>query len=256
MLAQMVRPSTKETAFDRMWPTFLLTKFLRCPILILGIEYQNSPQNSFHGFLFGNVIIQSKVKIKSIYKFLKLFIGMTNSIVPYKQTLSHSCLVADFLMLLEQKYEITFNKKDEVKLLIDGMNRKYLFYVVGCPTEIFEKHKKKIGIVVDNKYFTDVLIKEFNDKENFNIFHEKINTKTIGRFLEKGPLICHIDDNYLGDYSHASHFIILDKMTDKMITIVDPMTGKRGSISHKKLEDSINSLKNHIKMCPLLFYLE
>lgn len=181
---------------------------------------------------------------------------MPEHIIPYKQSLSHSCLVADFLMLFKAKYGIEFDINDESDLLLKGMDRKYAFYVVGCPKAINEKYNKRIGIVVDNQYFTDILIKEFKDKENFNIYHQKVNLKTIKRLIEKRPLICYIDDNYLGDYSHASHFIILERMTDKMIQIIDPFTGKRSSISHKKLENSVQSLKDHIKMCPLLYYLE
>lgn len=177
------------------------------------------------------------------------------NLTPYKQTLSHSCLAADFLMLLKEKYNISFNNKNEEDILIRGMKRVYPFYVVGIPKEFYKKYGKKINIAVDNKYFTNILIKSFKDKKNFNIYHHKITISYIKELLKEKPIICHIDDNYLGDYSHASHFIILEKATDKKIRIIDPMTGKKSLISDKGLKDSILSLKKHIKMCPLLFYL-
>lgn len=177
------------------------------------------------------------------------------TIVPYKQTFTHSCLVADFLMLLKNKYNISFNEKDEEEILIKGMKRIYPFYVIGIPRAFFNKYNKKINIVVDNKYFTNFLIDGFNDKNNFNVYHNKITIRYIKELLKENSVICHIDDNYLGDYSHASHFIILENSTDKRITIIDPMNGKRTFISDEKLEKSIQSLKKHIKMCPLLFYL-
>ena len=98
-------------------------------------------------------------------------------------------------------------------------------------------------------------INDFNDKNNFNIYRKKITISLIKELLKEKPVICHIDDNYLGDYSHASHFIILERATNKKILIVDPMKGRKSLISDKKLEESILSLKKHIKMCPLLFYL-
>jgi len=159
-------------------------------------------------------------------------------------------------MLLKEKYQINFSEKDEEKILLKGMKRTYPFYVVGIPQEFFKRYKKKINIIVDNKYFTNVLIKSFKSKNKFNIFHKKITLSLIKELLKEQPLICHIDDNYLGDYSHASHFIILEKATNKRILIVDPMTGKKKSISDKKLLESILSLKRHIKMCPLLFYIK
>lgn len=177
------------------------------------------------------------------------------NITPYKQTFSHSCLVADFLMILKEKYKTEFSSKDEEDILINGMKRIYSFYIVGVPKEFFKKYGKKVNIAVDNKYFTNVLIKDFNDKTNFNIYHNKITIAYIRELLKKTSLICHIDDNYFGDYSHVSHFIVLEEAANKKIRIIDPMTGKKGLISDKKLEESILSLKKHIKMCPLLFYL-
>ncbi|MDP2925569.1 MAG: hypothetical protein Q8N99_04305 [Nanoarchaeota archaeon] len=177
------------------------------------------------------------------------------NINPHKQTLSHSCLVADLLMLLKEKYNISFDFNDESDILIRGMKRTYPFYVVGIPKEFFKKYGKKVNIVVDNKYFTNILINGFKDKKNFNIYHNIVTINYIKGLLKERPIICHVDDNYLGDYSHASHFIILEKASTKKITIIDPMSGKRSLISDKKLEESILSLKKHIKMCPLLFYL-
>ncbi len=109
--------------------------------------------------------------------------------------------------------------------------------------------------MVDNKYFTNFLIKSFNNPKKFNIKHKKITINTIKDLLKKEKLICHIDNNYLGDYSHASHFIIIEKSTHKKFRIIDPMEGKKKIISHEKLYESITSLKKNIKMCPLLFYL-
>ena len=162
-------------------------------------------------------------------------------IKPYKQSLSNSCLVAAFLMLLESEHKIEFSKKEEEEIVMKGMNRKFSFYIVGVPKEFFYKYKKRINIVVDNKYFTNVLIKEFKDKKNFKIVHEKITIDLIKKLILKQPVICHIDDNLLGDYSHASHFIVIEKATDKNFMIIDPWSGKRKLISSNKLISSFFS---------------
>ncbi len=178
-------------------------------------------------------------------------------IKPYKQTFTHSCLVVDFLMILNHKYNIQINKKIEEEILIKGMKRKYPFYVVGIPSEIQKRFRKKINILVDNKYFANALTESFNDKRNFSILHKKITLNLIKKHLNREQLlICHVDDNFFDDYSHASHFIILEKIKNNNIIVVDPMDGKRKSISQKKLMESIFSLKKHIKMCPLLYYLD
>jgi len=176
------------------------------------------------------------------------------SVVPYKQSLSHGCLVACFLMILKQKYGIEYSPKDEEQILLKGMRRTYPFYVVGVPNEVFNHFGKKITILVDNKYFTNVLQKSFNDK-NLTIQHHKINVDLIRKILLRAPVICHVDDHQLGDYSHASHFVVIEKATEKKFLIVDPMHGEKKWISEKTLGEAIQNLKKHIKMCPLLFYL-
>ena len=89
-------------------------------------------------------------------------------IKPQKQSLSQSCLVANLLMLLNHTYKIPFTEKDEEEILIKGMNRKHSLNVVGVPQEFYNKYKKRLTIIVDNKYFTDVLIKAFNNKKAFS----------------------------------------------------------------------------------------
>jgi hypothetical protein len=175
---------------------------------------------------------------------------------PYKQTICNGCLVASLLMVIKDKYNVSYSKKDEGLILIKGGDRsKYQFYVSGIPIEFYKKFKKKINLVVDNKYFTNVLLKEFNNKSKFNVYQSKITLELIKSLVEKGPIVCHIDDNLLGDYSHASHFIVIEKVEGNRVQIVDPWYGKRRVISLKKLEEAIKSLKTHIKMCPLIFYM-
>lgn len=171
-------------------------------------------------------------------------------LTPYKQVLSHGCLGACFLLLLNIKDK----PSEERKILLKAMDRKYKFYVSGVPIEISHTYKKSIDVFVDNKFFTNVLKKEFKGTKVKPV-HKKVSLSFIKELLQSGPIICHIDDHYLGDYSHASHFIVIEKDTGKNFLIIDPWQGKKVLISHKKLEESIKSLKTHIKMCPLLLRL-
>ncbi|HMS22553.1 MAG TPA: hypothetical protein PKA38_02200 [Candidatus Levybacteria bacterium] len=170
-------------------------------------------------------------------------------ISPYKQTLSHSCLATCFLML-RQKH---FNEFDEQKLTLDGSKRIYPFYVVGIAMEFVKQFNSKLSVYVDNKYFASVLKDAFKEQKSIEVIHQKNTLSFISEQLNKQPLICHIDDHALGDYSHASHFIILEKATNKYIEIVDPWFGKRKMISNKTLENAIHELRVHVKMCPLIF---
>lgn len=173
-------------------------------------------------------------------------------ITPYKQTLTHSCLAACFLMLRGKR----FTKHDEQKLALYGSKRTYPYYVVGIPMEFVKKFNCKITIHVDNKFFTSILQKSFMQEKRVSIVHKKITDTLIVELLKKHSIICHIDDHALGDYSHASHFIILERVTKKFIYVIDPWSGKRKRIINTRLEEAISELKSQIKMCPLLFSIE
>ncbi len=173
-------------------------------------------------------------------------------IKPYQQSLTHSCLAASFLMILETEKNEIFKKKDEQQLTLKGSQRSYPFYVVGITTEVAKKYKVKIHILADNKFFTRTLKKSFRDQNVF-VSYKKVTIVLIRKLLEKNKLICHVDTHGLGDYSHTSHFIIIERVSGKIFTIIDPWTGKRKKIAEVTLEKAINELKNKVKMCPLLF---
>lgn len=175
-------------------------------------------------------------------------------IKPYKQTLTHSCLVASLLMLEQERGGLKFGKSEEQQLALKGSQRAYPFYVVGVSAEVVKEIKSKIRIMVDNKYFTDILSKAFKTKKII-VEHQKVSVKLIKKLLNEGSLVCHVDTHALGDYSRASHFIVVESFSDDSFTIVDPWTGKRKRMNSKKLEEAIVDLKNKVKMAPLLFQL-
>lgn len=174
------------------------------------------------------------------------------NIDPYKQTLSHSCLAACFLMLNGKK----FDEQDEQMLALEGSRRKHQFYVSGVAIETVKSFDKNIEMYVDNKFFAKALVSAFGDESRIKVTTEKITQTLIEQLIIKGPFICHIDIHGFGDYSHASHFIILEKKIGSFVTIIDPWDGVRKRTSMMTLMESISDLKNQIKMCPLLFVLE
>ncbi len=177
---------------------------------------------------------------------------MVMEIKPYKQSLTHSCLVASFLMILESEKEKVFKKEDEQRLALKGSQRTYPFYVVGITAEVAKEYRTRIEVLADNKFFTTILKKSFDNK-NIVVSHEKITTALVRKLLPKNQLICHVDIHGLGDYSHSSHFIVIEKVSGKIFTIIDPWSGKRRKITEETLKRAISELKNEVKMCPLLF---
>ncbi len=179
------------------------------------------------------------------------------AMTPYRQSLTHSCLAACLLMLLKAQKGIDFDEGIEEELSLKGSRRIHPFYVVGIPAECAKKFNVRIRIIADNAYFAGVLKKAFRGRKSIVIEHRKITPAYTRASLKNQPVICHIDDHILGDYSHASHFVVLEKaLPNKRVSLIDPWTGKRKRLSFSKLEESVHSLKTHIKMCPLLFSIE
>lgn len=175
-------------------------------------------------------------------------------IVPYRQSLSHSCLVACFLMVLQARYGIQFAESDEHRLTLAGSRRIHPFYVAGIPVEIAREFKKDIVAYVDNKFFTKTLSEQsFDALPHMHAEHKPISIELIQEELTTHPIICHVDTHGLGDHSHSSHFIVLERLAGKMVVIIDPWTGVKRKIAQRTLEGAIESLKSEVKMCPLLF---
>lgn len=175
------------------------------------------------------------------------------SITPYSQSYTHSCLVACFLMLQKEMYKVSFSREDEQNLFERGSSRIHPFYVVGVTQEFSNMFHRTIEVISDNAYFTAILAKTLKPTSQYIVQHQRLTISVVRSFLKTSPVICHIDNHILGDYSHTSHFIILEKeLSNDRILVLDPWTGKRKRLSFLQLSQSIHSLRNHIKMCPLL----
>jgi len=177
-------------------------------------------------------------------------------VIPYRQTQTHSCLAACFLMLLQDRTRRPIDEGAEQELTLKGSLRSYPFYVVGIPTEFANAFQARIRIFAHNKYFTGFLEKAFRRQKRISVQHHKITHEFLRALLRQHPIVFHIDDHYLGRFS-GSHFVILEKeLPNDRVLLIDPWTGKRKRLSFAKLEESMESLKTHMKMCPLVFILE
>lgn len=174
---------------------------------------------------------------------------------PYKQSFTHSCLVACFLMLLYIRKGVRIEEKLEQEVYLEGTKRTNRLYVVGITKEISKRFKAEIEIFVDNKYFTEVLKEFFTGQKDISVYQQKITLNFLLKLLKVTPLVCHVDIYSLGERFHQSHFILLERISGKKIVVIDPACGKRRYFSLMKLEEAIISFKRHLKMCPLLFSL-
>lgn len=162
----------------------------------------------------------------------------------YKQTSCESCLPVCLLNL--GGVEITREK--ELKLLFDGLAGLKDSYAFGVLEAFVKIYKKPVTLYVDNKIFANFLIKN-NQISLINIIHKPISVEFTT------PYIVYLDSQVLGGYTHAPHFVIVEKIVGETCHIIDPWDGKRRRYSKEKMTKAINSLKSYLKYCPLVITL-
>lgn len=170
-------------------------------------------------------------------------------IAPLKQQFYHSCLVTCLLMVSKMS-----DQSIEQRVFCEGEKRRFDYYLNGILESFVDNTMLSVEVIVDNKTFADELTKGKNKKnKRIKIRSEKITIKMIEKLLETSAIILHVDNHFLGDYSHVSHYVVVTAFKNDMkIELVDPIDGKSRYLTKEKLEASIDSLRNNIKMCPVI----
>lgn len=170
---------------------------------------------------------------------------------PIRQSTNQSCLPACLLMLfyIGKNHQIT--EKEDQNLIIEGLLQFRDYYPLGILEAFVSRYKIPVEVLVDNIYFTKVL-KSWVFSKSINIKNSPIR-QNISHKLKSafGPFIVFIDGFYLCRGPHTPHFVIVEKVLNQKIVIIDPWFGKRFYWSIEKLQESIASLKTHIRFCPI-----
>lgn len=166
---------------------------------------------------------------------------------PVKQSTYQGCLVASLAMA----GGCNLTSRDEKAILVNGLDNKYGFYVIGVVEEFIKKFGKSVEVFVDNEYFTKVL-QGCTKNKKIKVTYNNISMNFLNKLLNDSSVILYIDYHSFGDYSHYSHFILVDSIKDSNYKIVDPVIGKFQNVSGEKLDKGIKLLREHIKMCPLI----
>lgn len=69
---------------------------------------------------------------------------------------------------------------------------------------------------------------------------------------QRPPYIINVDMFELGWYEHQPHYIVVQSRTAKMAIIHDPWTGKSRRVTIAKLAEAIRSLRDYIRVCPVI----
>lgn len=182
--------------------------------------------------------------------------SLQEKLIPFKQSFYNSCFVASFLMISGLSKRAEKSRKIEKEIFVKGERKQFNFWIQSMLANISKYSERKICLVVDNNYFAKILSEGLKNISGVEINQEKISISLINRLMENYRVAINLDNNNLGDYAHAPHWVAIEKTDGVKFTLVDPNTGGRRIFSREKLEKAIFSLKNHLKICPLLIYLK
>lgn len=171
----------------------------------------------------------------------------TNSLSIKSQSTIETCLSMCLIALLEN-IGVRVENDEEMNILIEGLKFTKFDYSTGHLVYICKKYNVYIEQYIDYPIFFQFLSK-YKYPKNMQLIHYKINKKILQKLADKLPFIVYIDQFYLRRI-HAPHFIILEKINDKVATILEPWDGKRKRISMKIFLRSIQSLRNNLKISP------
>jgi len=172
-----------------------------------------------------------------------------DTITPLKQRYYHGCLVTSLLMLTKMT-----DQSIEERIFFEGEKRDYDLYLNSTLVSFVDNTKLTIEVIADNKYFANELTSTLKRyRKSIVVSQQKVSAKLIAKLLETSAVILHIDENSLGAYSHSSHYVVVEKnLPSGNFQIFDPMTGRGKVLTPEKLDTAILSLKNHLKMCPVV----
>jgi hypothetical protein len=168
-----------------------------------------------------------------------------------EQFYTQSCLPSCLAMLCGVK----MTKKQEGKILLKGLEKVNMTYAPGMLKAFVTIYKKKLNFFVENKYYAQNLKKFFSKNKYITLKNEKCDIEAIENKLIDGPIIAYVDAKFLEHDSyadHAPHFIVLEKIHNGKVTIIDPWNGKRKDIKIKSLTGAIRSLKTRFKYSPVI----
>jgi len=177
-------------------------------------------------------------------------------LIPFKQNLHDSCLVAAFLMISGISADEKKAKKIEEEIFLEGERKTHDFWIQSMLTSFLKHSDKKVCLVVDNKFFAETLSRGLKGNDRVELRQEKISAKLITKLVENYPLAINLDNQNLGDWAHAPHWVAVEKASGGKITFIDPNTAGRRIFSEEKLNLAIASLNNHLRICPLIVYLK
>jgi hypothetical protein len=96
-------------------------------------------------------------------------------------------------------------------------------------------------------------LKKFNANKSLEISYQLITEEFISKIT--APFILYVDWFDFEKYTHAPHFIVIEKQDINYITILDPWRGIKTKVSRKMILKSVMNLKTVLGFSPLLITL-
>lgn len=168
----------------------------------------------------------------------------------FKQTTYEGCLPICLLGL----GGIQITREKELELIQNGVSKpRDGYYAFNMLSAFVERYSFYANLYVDNKYYSKYLSK-FNKNKEITIFHQLITEDFISQ--QRKPFILYCDWYSFEDYTHAPHFIVVERQEGIHAFIFDPWVGEIIKMKKKKILDSVLELEKRFNFSPLLITLD
>ena len=169
------------------------------------------------------------------------------------QKTCQTCL-AVCLMTLAKEAGVNIPESEELSILIEGLKFTKLDFSTGHVEYVCQKYGLKLEQVVEFPAFYKQLAK-LTLPLTMRLTCAKIDKRLLEKNIQTGLAIIYIDKYALEGIFHWPHFVILQSMHAGTATILDPWDGKQYKYPVKALIRAVQSLRNKLKISPLLVRL-
>lgn len=172
------------------------------------------------------------------------------SLQVFKQKTYEGCLPICLLSL----GGIEINREKELELIRNGVSKpRDGYYAFNMLLAFIEQYNSDVNLYVDIKPYSNYL-NRLNNNKRLSISHQFINKDFLSK--QSRPFVLYVDWYDFEGYTHAPHFIVIEKQQGASMTIIDPWAGKRIEIEKEKILNSILNLKKRFFFSPLLITLK
>jgi len=168
-----------------------------------------------------------------------------------EQLYTQGCLPVALAMICDKK----MSKSQEGDIMLKGLMKKYFVYFWGMVDQFSDAYKCDLNVYVHYKKFAIDSKAFLKGNKRLKVENKAATIQFIKKLVGKSPIVLYVDAHFL-PYdvfsTHAPHFVVIEKIEGKIVTIVDPWDGLRKQVTEEVLKESLAYLRTGMLFSPVI----